>query len=74
MTTQEFIFNLPLYTRVKLSEGQILDDFTSNRLRIDGYNPLRDIVWWIELILRLFQLKIQEHYISCANGIEIVCL
>ncbi len=41
MTTQEFIFNLPLYTRVKLSEGQILDDFTSNRLRIDGYNPLR---------------------------------
>lgn len=41
MTTQEFIFDLPLYTKVKLSESKILDDLVSFRPRFDGYNPLR---------------------------------
>jgi len=39
MTTQDFIFNVPLYTKVKVSETQILDDFC-NDIRIDGYNPV----------------------------------
>lgn len=43
MTTQEFVFDLPLYTRVKLSEGDILNDLTSYSLRVDGYNPLRGV-------------------------------
>ena len=41
MTTQEFIFDLPLYTKVKLSEGSFLDDFTTFKFRIDGYNSFR---------------------------------
>lgn len=41
MTTQEFIFDLPLYTKVKLSEGSFLDDFATFRFRIDGYNSLQ---------------------------------
>ena len=41
MTTQEFIFDLPLYTKVKLSEGQFLNDFTTYYFRVDGYNPLQ---------------------------------
>lgn len=41
MTAQDFIFNLPLYTRVKISDGQLLESFCSN-VRIDGYNPFRN--------------------------------
>lgn len=41
MTTQELIFDTPLYTKVNLSEGNFLDDLTSYRFRIDGYNSLR---------------------------------
>lgn len=43
MTTQEFIFDLPLYTPVKLSEYNILDDLTKGYISIDGYNPLRGV-------------------------------
>lgn len=43
MTTQEFIFDLPLYTRARLSEGDILGDLTKFSLRVDGYNPIRGV-------------------------------
>ena len=43
MTTQEFIFDLPLYTKVKLSDSQILDNLTSNVFCVDGYNPIRGV-------------------------------
>lgn len=42
MTTQEFIFDWPLYTSVKLSETNILQDLCEC-IRVDGYNPFRDI-------------------------------
>ena len=42
MTTQEFIFDWPLYTSVKISETSILNDLCEC-IRVDGYNPFRDI-------------------------------
>ena len=42
MTTQEFIFNLPLYTKVEISGSQILQDLCKV-VRIDGYNPIRGV-------------------------------
>lgn len=42
MTTEEFIFDLPLYKKVKISENNIFQDLQDSRLRIDGYNPIRD--------------------------------
>lgn len=43
MTTQEFIFDLPLYTPVKLADGDILEDLTHCYTHIDGYNPFRGV-------------------------------
>ena len=41
MTTQEFIFNVPLYTKIDISEDdQILMDLCAYELRVDGYNPI----------------------------------
>lgn len=40
MTTQEFIFDLPLYSRVNLSENKLLEMFC-RVLHVDGYNPIR---------------------------------
>ena len=42
MTTQEFIFDWPLYSSVKLSETSILNDLCEH-FRVDGYNSFRDI-------------------------------
>ena len=42
MTTEEFIFDLPLYKKVKISENSIFQDLQDPRLRVDGYNPIRD--------------------------------
>lgn len=41
MTTQEFVFEWPLYTSVKISETEILNDLCEC-IHIDGYNPFRD--------------------------------
>lgn len=44
MTTQEFIFDTPLYTKIDLSEdNQIMKDLCSYELRIDGYNPAKGV-------------------------------
>lgn len=44
MTTQEFIFETPLYTKIDLSEDRhIFDDLCSYELRIDGYNPIKGV-------------------------------
>ncbi len=48
MTAQEFIFDLPLYTKVKISDNQILRSFTSY-LHIDGYNTYRGVDSTFEL-------------------------
>lgn len=40
MTTQEFIFDLPLYTKIKNSDSHIIETFYDH-VRIDGYNPFR---------------------------------
>jgi len=42
MTTQEFVFDLPLYTKTKVSDSTILDDL-SEYVRIDGYNSFRGV-------------------------------
>lgn len=42
MTTQEFVFDLPLYTKVKISDSTILDDLT-NGISVDGYNPYKGV-------------------------------
>lgn len=52
MTTQEFIFDLPLYTRVKISGSQILDDLMDG-VRVDGYNPVRGVDSTFLLRLRI---------------------
>lgn len=41
MTAQEFVFNLPLYTRVSISENSIIDGLDYNE-HMDGYNPIKD--------------------------------
>lgn len=41
MTTQEFIFGLPLYTKVSISGNHILEDIHRN-IQIEGYNSIRD--------------------------------
>ena len=41
MTTQEFIFDCPLHTSVKISETTILTDLCKC-IHVDGYNPFRD--------------------------------
>ncbi len=44
MTTQEFIFDTPLYTKIDISEDrQILDDLCSYKLSIDGYNHQKGV-------------------------------
>lgn len=44
MTLQEFVFDLPLYTKVKMSENpDILNDLCRYDMRIDGYNPHKGI-------------------------------
>ncbi len=42
MNTQEFIFDLPLYTKESISENSILESFYKS-VRIDGYNPIRGV-------------------------------
>lgn len=42
MTTQAFVFDLPLYTKVSISENSILEDL-QERIRIDGYNPVKGV-------------------------------
>lgn len=67
MTTQEFIFDLPLYTPVKLSEGDILDDLTHYYTHIDGYNPSRGVDSTFEL-----DEKIDPTHLK-SQGIETIC-
>ena len=44
MTTQEFIFDTPLYTKVDLSEDNpLFKDLCSYELSIDGYNPVKGV-------------------------------
>ena len=44
MTLQEFVFDLPLYTKVKISENpEILKGLCTFDVRIDGYNPSKGI-------------------------------
>lgn len=44
MTAQEFIFDVPLYTKIDISnDSQVLRDLCSFELRIDGYNPYRGV-------------------------------
>lgn len=44
MTLQEFVFDLPLYTQVKMSESpDILEGLCSYGERIDGYNPRKGV-------------------------------
>ena len=68
MTTQEFIFNLPLYTKVKLSEGHLLNDLTSNALYVDGYNPLRGADSTFSLEESINPLYVPN------KGVETICL
>ena len=42
MTTQEFVFDLPLYTKASVLDNGILDDLCEE-IRIDGYNPIRGV-------------------------------
>lgn len=42
MTAQEFIFDLPLYSKVKNSDSHIIEAFYDH-IRIDGYNPFRSV-------------------------------
>lgn len=42
MTLQDFIFDLPLYTKVKVSDNHILDELCSD-VHIDGYNPNKGV-------------------------------
>lgn len=67
MTTQEFVFDLPLYTKVKLSEGSIFSDLTSYTIHIDGYNPLR----CVDSTFRLEQ-RIDTKYLPL-QGTRAVC-
>lgn len=44
MSTQEFIFNVPLYTKITISEDdQIIRDLCAYELRVDGYNPIAGV-------------------------------
>ena len=67
MTTQEFIFDLPLYTPVKLSEGDILDDLTYYNAVIDGYNPFQGVDSTFELTN-----EIDKKYLKL-QGTETIC-
>ena len=67
MTTQEFIFDLPLYTPVKLSEGDILDDLTHYYTHIDGYNPSRGVDSTFELDEKIDPTQLKS------QGTETIC-
>ncbi len=67
MTTQEFIFDLPLYTKIKLSGNSILDDLTNSYTHIDGYNSLKSV----DSTFRLDQ-QIDSKYLP-SQGTKTVC-
>lgn len=71
MITQEFIFNLPLYTKVTLSENpQILEDLCSYSTSIDGYNPEKGAESTYRLAERIDSKYL---YISATKTIRFEC-
>lgn len=65
MTTQEFIFEVPLYTKIDISnDDQILRDLCVFQLRLDGYNPVAGVDSTFLLVREL-----DSHFIK-AEGIE----
>lgn len=42
MTAQEFFFDLPLYTKIKISENQVFHDLCRT-VHVDGYNPIKGV-------------------------------
>lgn len=58
MTTQEFVFDLPLYNKVKISENHILEDLCEV-VRLDGYNPARgnDSTYQLDNPIRIAYIK-----------------
>ena len=65
MTLQEFVFNCPLYSKVKISDTTILKDLCA-RVHIDGYNPLKDAESTYYL-----RYPIDSHYLSGEHVCEI---
>lgn len=67
MTLQEFIFDLPLYTKVKISENpEILKGLCRYDVRIDGYNPHQGIDSTYGLYDNIDSDRL------CRHGIELV--